>query len=400
MEFSFPVSKIREGQAEVVVPNLREYKKNVWDYAPSKAPVFFNPVMKLNRDFAVLVLQAYQRMVNSELVVSEPLAGCGVRGIRFAKEVEGVSEVYLNDINPEAYRMAKHNVELNAVSKVVKLFNLDANLFLSQYDAPHKRFSYTDLDPFGTPVPYMDSTIRALRSDGLLALTATDLAPLCGVYPKVALRKYGGLALRTEYSTELALRLLGGCLATTAAKHDAGVNVVFSYKNSHYVRVYAVLRQGAQKASLSLQKMGYVLHCFSCLHRETAKGMFPPFKATCDECGSPLRIAGPLWLGRIIDEDFCGLVEAEAAKKVLEEKGQILKTLALLKAESDAPPTFFVVDHVCDKLNMPIPSVSHVISILKEKGYKTCPTHFHTRGLKTEAPAKKVTEAVKEALKN
>ncbi|MDH5267467.1 MAG: hypothetical protein OEW62_07315, partial [Candidatus Bathyarchaeota archaeon] len=28
--------------------------KEPWEYAPSKAPVFYNPVMKLNRDVAVL----------------------------------------------------------------------------------------------------------------------------------------------------------------------------------------------------------------------------------------------------------------------------------------------------------------------------------------------------------
>ncbi len=398
MEFSFPVSRIIEGKAEVVVPDLEKFRENVWDYAPSKAPVFYNPAMRLNRDLAVLVLQAYQRTVNKELIVSEPLAGCGVRGIRFAKEVEGVSEILLNDINPEAYRMAKHNVELNAAAGIIQLFNLDANLFLSQHDAPHKRFNYVDIDPFGPPVPYLDSAVRAVRSGGLLALTATDLAPLCGVYPKVALRKYGGLALRTEYSHEIALRLLSGCLATTAAKHDVGVNIVFSHKNSHYVRVYALLKQGAEKASQSLREMGYIAHCFSCLHRETVTGVIPPVKTVCDECGSPLKIAGPLWLGKIVDKDFCGLVENEAANKKCDMGDKVAKTLVLIEAESNAPPTFFVVDHVCDKLNIAIPSVSKVIKLLEERGYETCPTHFHTRGLKTNAPAKKVTEAIKEAL--
>jgi tRNA (guanine26-N2/guanine27-N2)-dimethyltransferase len=400
MEFSFPISRIREGLAEVIVPNLEKFRKDVWDYAPSKAPVFFNPAMKLNRDLAVLVLQAYQRTVNGELTVSEPLAGCGVRGIRFAKEVEGVCEVRLNDINPEAYRMAQHNVELNAVGKVIRLFNMDANLFLSQHDAPHKRFNYIDLDPFGTPVPYLDSAIRALRSGGLLALTATDLAPLCGVYPKVALRKYGGLALRTEYSHEIALRLLSGCLASAAARHDIGVNIMFSHKNGHYVRVYALLNQGAKKASLSLQKMGFIMHCFRCFHRETVTGIFPPVKVLCDECGSPLKIAGPLWLGKMVDKDFCELVENEASKKRTGGEDRIMKTLALVKAESDAPPTFYVVDHISDKLNITIPPISKVIKILEKEGFKTYRTHFNTRGLKTDAPAKTVLEAVKEALKN
>jgi len=398
MEFSFPIAKVREGTTEIIVPNLKEFRKAAWDYAPSKAPVFYNPAMKLNRDMAVLILQAHQKIVNRELLVSEPLAGCGVRGIRFAKEVKGIHKVYLNDINPEAFKMAQHNIELNTVANIASLTNEDANLFLSQHDAPHKRFDYIDLDPFGTPVPYLDSAIRALRSGGILALTATDLAPLCGVYPKAAFRKYGGLALRTEYSHEIAVRLLSGCLASAAAKHDIGVNIVFSHKNSHYIRVYALFDQGAKKASQSLQNMGFILHCFTCLHRETVIGIIPPVKITCDKCGSTLKMAGSLWLGRIADKEFCELVENEAARKRTGDENRIRKTLVLIKEESDAPPTYFVIDHICDKLNIAIPPLAKVIKHLRDDGFKAWPTHFHTRGLKTDAAAKTVLEAVRKAL--
>ncbi|MEM2915091.1 MAG: tRNA (guanine(10)-N(2))-dimethyltransferase, partial [Candidatus Bathyarchaeia archaeon] len=99
--FNFPVEIVREGAVNIVVPYLEAFKKAPGDYAPSKAPVFYNPRMRLNRDIAVLALQTYQRIVGRELSVSEPLAGCGVRGIRFAKEVKGIRRVYLNDINSE-----------------------------------------------------------------------------------------------------------------------------------------------------------------------------------------------------------------------------------------------------------------------------------------------------------
>jgi tRNA (guanine26-N2/guanine27-N2)-dimethyltransferase len=398
LEFSFPVEKIREGEAEIIVPNLKEFRKDAWDYAPSKAPVFYNPAMKLNRDIAVLILQAYQKMVNRKLSVSEPLTGCGVRGIRFAKEVEDVSEVHLNDINPEAFRMTQNNIELNKITNVTSLVNEDANLFLSRHDAPQKRFDYVDLDPFGTPVPYLDSAVRTIRSGGVLALTATDLASLCGVYPNAALRKYGGLALRTEYSHEIAVRLLSGCLASTAAKHDIGINILFSHKNSHYIRIYALFDQGAKKASQSLQNMGYILHCFSCLHRETVTGIIPPVRLTCNECGSTLKVAGPLWLGKIADKEFCELIQDEAARKRTGKENQIIKTLTLIKNESDAPPTYFVIDHICDKLNIAIPPLSKVIRNLRNDGFTACPTHFHTRGLKNNAAAKTVLETVRKAL--
>ncbi|MEM5872217.1 MAG: tRNA (guanine(10)-N(2))-dimethyltransferase [Candidatus Aenigmatarchaeota archaeon] len=396
-ECLFPLKKIAEGTTEFFIPDFSRMK-TLKKYAPSKVPVFYNPSMKLNRDIAILVLQTYQRMIDRNLVVSEPLAGCGVRGIRFAKEVNGISEIHLNDINPEAFKLIKRNIKLNNVDDAVFLTNGDANLFLSQHDAPHKRFDYIDIDPFGTPVHFLDSAIRALKNKGVLALTATDLAPLCGVYPTAALRKYGGFSLRTEYSQEIALRLLAGCLAFAAAKHDLGINIIFSHKNNHYIRLYAQINQGAKKANQSLKNIGFIYHCFKCLNRKAALLTRLLVVTDCDECGSTLGSAGPLWLGKIADKDFCELVEIEACQKRTGAENRIRKIVRLVKDESDAPPTYFVVDYICDKLGVPIPPLTKVISQLCKNNYKIWFTHFHNRGFKTDAPAKIVMEAVRKAL--
>ena len=97
MSFDFPTETITEGKVKVVVPKLSAYVKKPWEYAPSKAPVFYNPTMELNRDLAVLALQAHQKLLGREVSVCEPLTGCGLRGARFAVEVEGVRRVFLND---------------------------------------------------------------------------------------------------------------------------------------------------------------------------------------------------------------------------------------------------------------------------------------------------------------
>ena len=69
MSFGFPIETITEGEVKVVVPKLAAYVKEVWEYAPSKAPVFYNPTMELNRDLAVLALQTYQNTMERELSV-------------------------------------------------------------------------------------------------------------------------------------------------------------------------------------------------------------------------------------------------------------------------------------------------------------------------------------------
>jgi len=394
LNFSFPTEVVKEGRVSVLVPRLKAYVREPWEYAPSKAPVFYNPVMELNRDIAVLALQAYQRMVSKELSVCEPLAGCGIRGIRFATEVEGIRRVVLNDINQEAANLARFNVEQNKLTEHVVAINEDANLILSRYAAPRKRFDFIDVDPFGSPVPYLDSAIRALRDGGLMALTATDMAPLCGVNPQACVRKYGGRPLRTEYCHELAVRLLAGCLTMTAAKHDIGIDVLFSHSTDHYIRVYAVAHHGAKQADNSVQMMGHVLHCFACFHRETSKGMFSSLKQECPECGSRLNAAGPLWLGELFDEKFCLSMEKEVEKKDLKQEKRVLRLLSLARKEAGAPVTYYAIDKICDKLNLPIPPLVEVFDQLKKAGFQVVLTHFKSRGVKTDAPAKTVKEIV------
>ncbi|HEX9862987.1 MAG TPA: hypothetical protein VGB11_06885, partial [Candidatus Bathyarchaeia archaeon] len=57
-EADFPSEMVNEGKVAVLVPKLAAFKQQPSDYAPSKAPVFYNPVMELNRDIAILAVQA------------------------------------------------------------------------------------------------------------------------------------------------------------------------------------------------------------------------------------------------------------------------------------------------------------------------------------------------------
>jgi tRNA (guanine26-N2/guanine27-N2)-dimethyltransferase len=386
LSFSFPTEVIREGDVNVVVPKLEAFVKEAWEYAPSKAPVFYNPVMEFSRDVAVLALQVYQKMLGREISVCEPLTGCGIRGIRLAVEVDGVRKVVLNDLSSEAARLARFNVRRNELAKLVSVANEDANLLLSRYAAPRKRFNFIDIDPFGAPVRYLDSAIRALRDGGLLALTATDMAPLCGVHLMACIRKYGGKSLRTEYCHELAVRLLAGCLVMVAAKHEVGVEVVFSHSTDHYIRVYAIAHHGAKQADKSIRAMGHILHCFKCLHREKSEGMFSPSKLECPECGSKLATAGPLFLGKIFAEDFCTLMRREVAWKKLRQEKKIRRLLSLAKEEAGASVTYYVIDKICDKLDLPIPPLAEVLKELKVASSQASPTHFNSRGVRTDAP--------------
>ena len=388
MKPTFPTETVKEGAVKLLVPRL-----GIKEKAPSKAPVFYNPRMKLNRDIAVIVLKTFQEAADRKLSVTEPMAGCGVRGLRFAAEVENIEKVVINDLNPEAVKLAELNVKRNRLQGKVCVEKMDANTFLSLHSSPKERFDFVDIDPFGSPAPFIDSAIRAVRDRGLIALTATDMAPLCGVHPAACIRKYSGRPLRTEYCHELAVRLLTGCLVLQSAKHDFGVKILFSHSTDHYIRVYAQLRRGAEEANKSVEEMGYILHCFHCLHRESVYGIAATLDTKCRECERRLSVAGPLWLGEILSGRFLSKM-LKAARSENDRDRRLTRLLNMASAEVDAPPTYYVVDRISDKLGSPAPPKSDVIQRLLNLGYRAVPTHFNSRGVKTDAPAKIVKEAV------
>ena len=382
---NFPSEIIKEGKIQVLVPNLKAYRVKPSDYAPSKAPVFYNPVMEFNRDLTVLAFRSYQKMVNHEVKICEPLTSQGIRGIRYAVEVDNVSHVMASDINRHAFDLAQYNIELNNLKEKITLKYGDANRLLSSNASPKKRFDIIDIDPFGTPVPYLDSAFRALKNKGLIVATATDLAPLCGVHAKACLRKYGGKPIRSEYCHEVAVRLLAGCMAKIAAQHDIGVVFLFSHCSDHYIRVYGQIGYGAKKADENLKSTGYLLHCFNCMHREfTAQ----PFVCiTCPECGAKMDYAGPLWTGPIANQEFIESMIFENQAVAFTNSSKINKLLTLIEAESIAMPTYYVIDKLSGKLNLPAPSNQAFLVALREAGYQAVPTHFNPRGIKTNALA-------------
>ena len=393
---SFPIEKIQEGKVQVIVPKLAAFKKSPADYAPSKPPVFYNPVMELNRDISVLAFKTYQRIVGREITICDPLTSSGIRGIRYAVEIPSIKKVVISDINQQAFNLAEQNVAINELQRIVELEHKDASCLLSCHGAPHKRFNIIDIDPFGSPVPYLDSSIRALRNKGILAATATDLAPLCGVHAKACLRRYGGKPLRTEYCQEIAVRLLAGCITAIAAKQEIGVKIVFSHSSNHYIRLYAEIDYGAKKADESIKNQGYIKHCFNCLHRELTGDLFDGNTSECPKCSSKLSYAGPLWLGRILDQSFCDEIILENQHVALKNGAKIAELFKLLRIEAKAPPTYYVIDHICDKLSMPVPSTDNVLLCLQENGFEAFPTHFNSRGVKTNAPSSVVQELVKD----
>jgi tRNA (guanine26-N2/guanine27-N2)-dimethyltransferase len=386
--------KVKEGRTDLLVPDPSSYTYQ-GRYEPTKAPVFYNPKMEFNRDISVLVLNHFSRLRKREIEVCDPLAGLGARGIRFAKEVTGLNKSVMGDLNDVAIPVMKENARINKVKRLVEIEHVDANLLLTKHSEPGRRFDYIDIDPFGTPTLFLDSAIRALKNNGLIAITATDTAPLCGIYAKACIRKYGATPLRAEFCHEVGLRIMIGAAVREALKYDFGLETLLSYSVDHYFRAYLRGSLGAKKGDTSASAMGYIFYCASCGWRSTIK-LSEDWPCKCGKCGKVLKKAGPLWCGRLADRAFIeNLLEQD--RSTLNTKKRIEKLFRLLILECDKSPTFYIIDKICSKLKRDVPPVAKVLERLLDRGYESSLTHFHPKAIKTAAPLDLLMEIISES---
>jgi len=369
-----------EGSVTIMVPDFTKVS--------ARAPVFYNPAMEFNRDVSVVALQVFQRLLGGEISVADTFSGSGIRAIRYLVEVEGVSEAFANDINPLAVECIKNNSLMNSVSPEVS--REDASIFLR---SNHGRFDVIDIDPFGTPAPFLDSAAASARNNSLLAVTATDTSSLCGTYIKPCLRKYSSRPLKTEYCHEIGLRILAGFTAMNLARYRKSASVLLSHSSQHYMRLYIHVRRGARRADESLRNIGFILHCFKCLHHEHMKG-FVPLKQECPHCGAEMEAAGPLWVGDIQDSRFIGEMIGEVENKKLNTATDVLKLLKACLGEAGMPPGFYDIHEVCSKLGRSAPPLRDVMDGLEKAGFRVSRTHIRPTGIKTDATIRDIEEVL------
>jgi len=380
----YPTVSVQEGSATILVPRVTASRGETLERARSRAPVFYNPTMKTNRDSAVLSLGVLARKLGRDLDVCEPMCGTGIRGIRLALEVGGIGEVVMGDMSLNAVRLSQENVKRNGVSEVVRVRNIEANLLLSLHASPLSRMDYIDIDPYGTPSPFLDSAARACTRDGMVALTATDMAPLCGVNPRACRRKYGSTPLKVGYGKESALRILAGAFVRRAAAHEVASRPVFGFAADHYVRLYVGLGRGKKNVDAGLKEMGYLLHCHKCLHRKPVRHV--PLDASCEFCGSPMMAAGPLWLGDFAETLHCETMEELSRSSYIGSNRKLMGIISRVKGEIGLPPGYYDIDKLSSRLRIPSRPLEPIIEGLLETGFRAARSHVDDRGLKTDAP--------------
>jgi tRNA (guanine26-N2/guanine27-N2)-dimethyltransferase len=397
---------VREGKAVIKIRKADKISREM--------EVFYNPVMKLNRDITILLLKQFPSMN-----LCDPLAASGIRSIRFAKELRYKS-ITANDISKGAVNSIKDNLKLNKINNFtvisksnndktinkinnnpinnkrdnkIIINNGDANLFLLNSSG----FDYIDIDPFGSSNLYLESAIKRISRNGILAVTNTDTAALTGTYPKACIRKYWSMPKRDYMMHETGLRILIRKIQLIGMQYEKALFPVFSYSKDHYFRVF-----------------------FQCV-----KG-----KKLCDDVAAKhgmFNDAGPLWLGDLwdgklvnrmyatliktpiesiplkinslkISKNFFSTSENKEIIKDNQNNNELLKFLKIIKDESKINTIGFYDIHTIAKKRKlkTMTRKDDIIKKIKKKGFKSSNTHFCGTGVRSNIPYTKLLRLLKE----
>ncbi len=329
----------------------------------SKLDVFYNPDKKIDRDINSELIRIFQKKYGIKTGL-DLLAASGVRGLRLAKN--GM-KMTLNDLNPKAYKQIIENSKKNKIK--AEILNQEANQLLNTY---HGKFDYTDIDPFGPPIQFLEAAIKKTRpKNGIIAVTATDSSALCGTYINACKRKYNSTPLKTDYCHELGLRILIKECVRIGAKHELSLTPIFSYSRRDYFRTYLLINQGAGRADSTLKKIG---------HFQDSKEKRGEYRIGEKAYG---RVIGPIWLGELWD------------KSVLKEISDENKIVRTIKEEAEVGeigyyhlPNIFSIAKKSAKTDI-------MLEKLRKQGFKASKTHFDSQAIRTNAEIKDIIKTIK-----
>jgi len=359
--------EITEGTTKILVP-----KKSLDEKVPPKEPAFFNPAAKLTRDFSILAYSAFWEDFDKPKIFLDGLAGLGARSLRVANEIPDVEAVVANDINSDGLNIAQDSMKLNEISNFDTSENEICHFFGS-YSKKGKRGSIVDIDPFGSPTKYFDCAIRATMHGGMLSVTATDLQVLHGLSKRSCQRKYHGVPIKTEYSNEIAIRLILGCLEYVAGRLEIQIIPQFVQHDMHYYRAYLkILNKPGQK-----EQLGYIVHCKSCGSRKSVMK-----QETCNICNSKTDVAGPLWIGQLFEKEFVMKMNEIIPKLVVDKRCE--KILEKCVLESEMPPTYYTLDEIASRMQKSPLKMRNMIKKLQDAGFVASPTSLNPNGFRTD----------------
>jgi len=320
------------------------------DKGPGKAKgVFYNPAMRLSRDLHV----AFAKQFDFSGIMLDGLAASGIRGIRLNLEA-GVN-VEFCDCSRMATETIAGNLEMNGIKS--KIYNERVEDLLQD-----RKYDWIDIDPFGTPAPYLEAALKGLNDGGILGVAATDTAVLCGAKPSICKKRYGSVSMRRVAAKEMGVRILLSRIHNIASGMDKGIEPLLCYSEGHHLRVF--VRLGERK-DVTLK---WITKDMRIVDREEKDA------------------GGPLWVRKIIKAELI----PESQDGVL---GRLLETL---REEANGPPGLHDINNIAKAAGIgQTPQRIKIVESIRKLGSFASSSVFSPLGIKTDATEDIRNQAVK-----
>ncbi len=318
-----------------------------------------------DRDLAVAIVRALRTQGSSLRTGWEMTAASGIRGLRLVAEAGPFDAFLLTEAHPRAFEVLAANA---AGRPGVRARAADA-----RRPWAGERFDYVDLDPYGSPLPFLGAALGAVREGGVLAVTATDMMVLAGAQPAACRRLYGANPVRGRLGPEGGLRILLGHLAGRARALGRSVRPRVAYVREHHVRAYLTI--------------------------DPARGSADPV-GTIDPLrwdGPPLggqETLGPMWLGPLFDGETIRAMERYAGAHRPEELATFVDRF---REESEVDvPFYYESNSLARALGLPAPpKLTAMLDGLRSEGFRAARTHVRPEGFRTDAPRPRVEAAAR-----
>ncbi|MBN3301995.1 TRM1 dimethyltransferase, partial [Amia calva] len=425
---------VREGRAVIVFPSANE--------------VFYNPVQEFNRDLTCAVVTEYARehlaakgvyvvvpgeegrlVVNlsedsegadgqSEggaktatvgqsceegLRVLEGLAASGLRSVRFGLEVPGLRSITANDCSARAAALIARNAQLNRLQGLLTASQRDASMLMYEARGRKERYDVIDLDPYGSPAPFLDAAVQAVSEGGLLCVTCTDMAVMAGNSGETCYSKYGSVSIKAKYCHEMALRIILHSVDQRAGVYQRYIEPLLSVSVDFYIRVFVRVHSGQARVKSSASKQALVYNCVGCgsfhlqrMGKKTSQGNHmkysaatgPPVGPNCEHCGHKHQLGGPVWAEPLHNLEFVGRVLAAVSGNPSRfgTSRRIEGMLSMVTEELQDVPLYYTLDSMSSTLHCNTPSLLQARSALLHAGYRVSLSHACKNALKTDAP--------------
>ncbi|KAK3765031.1 hypothetical protein RRG08_023550 [Elysia crispata] len=372
----------------------------------------------IDKDKKQVVLEAGKKYQNG-IRIFEGLAASGLRSVRFGLEIPGVKEIIANDFDKNAVEFIKRNIEKNDLSHIMMAKHGDAAMGMYESKAEENLFDVVDLDPYGSPSIFLDATVQSVRDGGLLCITCTDAAVLCGNALEKCSATYGAVSLRSKFCHEMAVRIILQCIDSHANRYSRYIVPLISLSVDFYFRVFVQVFTSQKQVKHSCTKKAMVYECVGCGAFELQPlaqavptkgednfkfipGNGAPVASECEHCGHHYRCGGPIWTDPLHDHEFIKSVIArvEDFPSPLKTKDRICGMLNVALEELPDVPLYYVLDAVCSVIHCQPPNMMLMRSALLNAGFKVSMSHAAKNSYKTNAPSQIIWDIMRTWIKD